>query len=686
MSAARLRALFLVTQIVFFALDVDAQSDSVALIDNQTLDEVTVTTRRDGTVKSRGLMNAAKINGAELVRAACCNLGESFTTNPSVDVSYSDAATGAKQIKLLGLSGSYVQMLGENIPDYRGTASPYALGYIAGTWMESIQVSKGSASVKNGYESITGQINVEFKKPDAERQLNFNVYGNIMSKLDVNADGNISLGNGLSTNLLAHFENTFDESIIDHDDNGDGFLDEPKVKQLNLRNAWVYRNDKYMLRASLTALWEDRHGGQTNHGMTAAHDTGKYSIDMLTARYGVTAKNAFFINTEHNTSIALILSADMHRLDAGFGLKDYSVNQKNLYASLIFETDFTERHNLSAGLSFNHDYYGQGLSLPSLNDDGEWTGPVSDAGVANERENTPGAYVQYTFNWNDKLVVMGGLRADHSSMYGSFVTPRAHIKYAPNDILSLRASVGKGYRTVHGLAENNYLLSSGRQLVVGDLPQEEAWNYGLSASLYIPLFGKTLNLNAEYYYTDFKSQVLVDYDTDCNYIYITGLDGKSYSHTWQIDASYPVFEGFTLTAAYRRTNVKATYNGRLMEKPLTNKYKGLITASYKTPLGLWQFDATLQLNGGGRMPTPYTTADGSASWAERYGAYEQLSAQVTRWFRRFSVYVGGENLTGVRQKNPIINASDPWSTTFEPTLVWGPVQGAMAYAGIRVKI
>lgn len=669
-----------------FALRCEAQTDSVPLIEDRTIDEVIVTTRRDGTVKSRGLMNAAKINSAELVRAACCNLGESFTTNPSVDVSYADAATGAKQIKLLGLSGSYVQMLGENIPGYRGTASPYALGYIAGTWMESIQVSKGSASVKNGYESITGQINVEFKKPDAEQQFNVNVYGNIMSKLDINADGNISLGNGLSTNLLAHFENTFDESIIDHDNNGDGFLDEPRVKQLNLRNAWVYRNDKYMLRAAVTALWEDRHGGQTNHGSAMTHDMGKYSIGMQTARYGITTKNAFFIDTEHNTSLALMLSADMHRLDAGFGLKDYNVNQKNLYASLIFETDFTERHNLSAGLSFNHDYYGQGLSLPSLSSNDEWAGAVSDAGIGNERENTPGVYAQYTFNLNEKLVVMGGLRADHSSLYGTFVTPRAHIKFAPNDVFSLRASIGKGYRTVHGLAENNYLLSSGRQLVVDDLPQEEAWNYGLSTSLYIPLFGKTLNLNAEYYYTDFKSQVLVDYDTDCNYIYITGLSGKSYSHTWQIDASYPVFDGFTLTAAYRRINVKTTYNGRLMEKPLTNKYKGLITASYKTPLGLWQFDATLQLNGGGRMPTPYTTADGSASWAERYDAYEQLSAQVTRWFRRFSIYVGGENLTGVKQKNPIINASDPWSTTFDPTLVWGPVQGAMAYAGIRIKI
>ena len=664
--------------------DVAAQTDSVPSIEGRQIDEVTVVTRRSGTTKSRGLLNGTRITGEELIRAACCNLGESFTTNPSVDVSYSDAATGAKQIRLLGLSGSYVQMLAENIPDYRGTAAPYSLGYIAGPWMESIQVSKGSASVKNGYESMTGQINVEFRKPDTERELNFNVYGNIMSKLDVNADGNTSLNDRLSTNLLAHFENTFDEAIVDHDNNGDGFIDEPKVRQLNLRNAWVYRTTKYMLRAAVGALWEDREGGQDeHHGMTAGMQ--RYRIDMTTARYTASAKNAFFLNTEHNTSIALIVAATMHRLDAVYGLKSYGVNQKNAYASLIFETDITPKHNISAGISFNHDYYGQSLLLPAITDN-EWTGAIANSAIGNEHESTPGAYAQYTYNLNDKLVVMAGLRADHSSRYGSFVTPRAHLKWAPNDVFALRLSAGKGYRTVHAWAENNNLLAGGRQVVADDLEQEEAWNYGISTTLYIPLCGKTLNINAEYYYTDFSHQVLIDYDSDPAYIFITNLRGKSYSHTWQVDASCPVGSGITLTAAYRRTNVKATYNGRLMEKPLTSKYKGLVTASYKTPLGLWQIDCTLQLNGGGRMPTPYTTADGSPSWSSRYHAYEQLSAQVTRWFRHFSVYIGGENLTNVKQKNPIINAADPYSTSFEPTLVYGPIQGAMAYAGVRIKL
>ena len=281
---------------------------------------------------------------------------------------------------------------------------------------------------------------------------------------------------------------------------------------------------------------------------------------------------------------------------------------------------------------------------------------------------------------------MAGIRVDHSNLYGTFFTPRFHVKYAPNEIVNLRISAGKGYRSVHALAESNNLLASGRNLVIDDLEQEAAWNYGISSSFYIPLYGKTLKLNAEYYHTHFNHQAVIDYDSNPTEIRITNLNGKSYSNTFQIDASYPVVKGLELTAAWRWNDVKSTYGGKLMEKPLTSRYKGLVTASYKTPLGIWQFDATLQLNGGGRMPTPYTLADGTPSWDSRFSAYEQVSAQITRWFRHFSVYVGGENLTGFRQKQTIINAADPWSSTFDPTMVWGPVHGAMFYAGIRINM
>jgi len=650
--------LLLTSIVMMLSLSVFGQDHNSLQADTmktQNLQNVTITSRRSGTRKLGGAVNGVMIHREELFKAACCNLGESFTTNPSVDVNYSDAATGAKQIKLLGLSGTYVQMLTENLPNFRGAAAPYSLDYVPGPWMNSIQVSKGSSSVRNGYESITGQIDVEYLKPDAEDGVTVNLYGNSLSRLEANADASIHLDDQLSTIILAHYQDEY----AHHDINDDGFLDQPNVRQWNLQNRWKWMNGNYIFHGGISMMKEKREGGQTEHASHLMPSTSpRYKIGLETDRYEGYMKHAFILDPEHGTNIAMMGSTSMHLLDANYGNKHYSVNQKNAYAQLLFETNFTKQHNLAAGLSMNYDYL-----------------------TKDEKETTPGIYAQYTYNLNDKLVAMAGLRTDHSSRYGTFVTPRFHLKLTPNDAINLRLSAGKGYRTVHALAENNYLLASGRQLVIDDLEQEQAWNYGFSSSLYIPLFGKTLKLNAEYYHTHFNQQAVVDYDSNPTQTRIINLDGRSYSNTIQLDATYPIVQGLELTAAWRWNDVKCTYGGKLMEKPLTSRYKGLVTASYKTPLGLWQIDATLQLNGGGRMPTPV-----GGLWAERFHSYEQVSAQITRWFRHFSIYVGGENLTGFRQKQTIINADDPWSSSFDPTMVWGPVHGTVFYTGVRINI
>ncbi|WP_294179495.1 TonB-dependent siderophore receptor [uncultured Coprobacter sp.] len=654
---------------------VDSENATLEIVlrEGLSLGEVNVVRRRFGTTKLRSsAMNIDIISSAELSRAACCNLGESFVTNPSVDVSYSDAATGAKQIKLLGLSGTYVQMMTENIPNYRGAAAPYGLGYVPGPWMQSIQVSKGSSSVKNGYESITGQINVEFKKPQLPEAdwVSANLFASSTGRYEANADATLKLSKRWSTSFLAHYEN----ETMAHDANHDGFADIPRVEQYNLWNRWAYMGDHYVFQAGIKALSEWRNSGQVNHGGKPGQELYKIGID--TRRYEAFTKNAYIFNKEKNTNLALILQGTFHNQDAVYGHKLYDVDQTNVYASLLFETEFSKRHSLSTGLSFNYDGYDQRYRL------------TNDAELSRlksfEKESVPGAYVQYTYNLEDKLMLMGGIRGDYSSMHGFFVTPRAHVKYNPNEFINFRLSAGKGYRTNHVLAENNYLLASSRKVkIAGDLDQEEAWNYGASISSYIPLFGKTLNLNAEYYYTDFLKQVVVDMDTDPHEIAFYNLNGRSYSHVFQVEANYPLFKGFTLTAAYRFTDAKTTYNGELKEKPLTSRYKGLVTASYKTPLEIWQFDATLQLNGGGRMPNSYIMENGSPSWSARYGTFEQLSVQITRYFRRWSIYVGGENLTNFKQKNPIIDAANPWGENFDSTMIWGPVHGAKAYIGIR---
>ncbi|MDU8958067.1 MAG: TonB-dependent receptor, partial [Bacteroides sp.] len=548
-------------------------------------------------------------------------------------------------------------------------------GYVPGPWMQSIQVSKGISSVKNGYEAITGQINVEFKKPQLPEAdwVSANLFASSTNRYEANADATLKLSKRWSTSLLAHYEN----ETKAHDGNDDGFVDIPQVEQYNVWNRWAYMGDHYVFQAGFKALSESRTSGQAHHTDMQTGDLYKVGID--TERYELFTKNAYIFNKEKNTNLALILSASWHNQDAMYGRKLYNVDQTNVYASLMFETEFNKQNSFSAGLSFNYDAYDQHYRLENQTEL-----PLIKAFA---KEAVPGAYAQYTLNLNDQWMLMAGLRGDYSNEHGFFVTPRAHLKYNPNEYVHFRLSAGKGYRTNHVLAENNYLLSSSRKVEIAKgLDMEEAWNYGASVSTYVPVFGKTLNINAEYYYTDFLKQVVVDMDSNPHEVAFYNLDGRSYSHVFQVEASYPFFKGFTLTGAYRLTDAQTTYKGQRMEKPLTSKYKGLLTASYQTPLGIWQFDATLQLNGGGRMPSPYELADGQLSWERRYGSFEQLSAQVTRYFRRWSIYVGGENLTNFKQKNPIIDAANPWGGNFDSTMIWGPVHGAKAYIGIRFNL
>ena len=643
-----------------------AEAQQHDTVQNSRLNKVTVRShRQSGISRMGGAENGINMGQGELFRAACCNLGESFVNSASVDVNYNDAAVGARQIKLLGLSGQYVQMLNEGLPSSIGASMPYSLGYVPGAWMKSISVSKGASSVKHGPQSITGQINVEYLKPEDDSAFQLNIYGDSRLKSEFNAAFNRHLGDNLSTIVMAHYEHDFGH----HDDDGDLWHDSPAVTQFHLQNRWKYAKGHYIMHAGVGYLQEQREGGQ----MLTVSNPFRVLLDA--SRVEAYMKHAWLVDHDHNTNIAFMANGYHYSLDGTFGPKTYQNSQWNFSSRLVLEHDFNEFHNLSTGLSLDGSRMDEDLLRATSQ---QWQ----------TREIVPGAYAQYTYMPSYRLTAMAGLRADYNSLYQrAYITPRLHLKWMVCDWMTLRASSGKGFRTPHVIAENHYLLASGRTLVADSiLPQEEAWNSGISMAFFIPIGGKNLKLNAEYYYTDFIHQAVVDYDGDPTKIVIDDLNGSSFSHTVQVDASYDFSDEFNILTAFRYNYVRCTYDGVLMEKPLTSRYKGLVTMNWKPMMAIWQIDVTLSLNGGGRMPTPYLLTDGTPSWDSEFPAYMQLSAQVTREFRHFSLYVGGENLTGYRQQNPIINASNPWSPDFEPTMIWGPVHGIMVYAGIRMKI
>lgn len=632
---------------------------SICLGQDLTLAEVTVNEHRKGIYYSKlNPIQVQKLTTNELQKAACCNLSESFETNASVDVSYSDAVTGAKQIQMLGLSGIYVQTLNEAMPSVRGMASGYGLGFVPGPWMESIQISKGTSSVSNGYEAITGQINVEYKKSDTEERFHANLFASDEGKVEANMNASVKLNEHLSTIVLLHAESLANEM----DANNDQFIDLPLVRQVNFMNRWEFHDHEGRHRQfGFKILDEDRIAGQVG----AQNNSDLYGIDIRTRRYEVFGKNGYLFKKPGH-SLGMQLSGSFYSQDAVYGNKTYNGSQYTGYFNLIYQGRFgSEHHSYMTGVSMTGDHYRQDLS-----------------GIGSGfSEVVPGAYFQYTYNLHDRFSVIAGLRSDYSSLHGLFITPRLHAKLNLTKGLILRASAGKGYRTAFPMAENNYLMASSRQIVIDDqLKQEEALNFGGNLSAFIPIGDREMNLSIDYYRTQFIHQVIRDLDSDTHTVRFMNLEGQSYSNSIQAEANVEIIDGLTLNAAYRINDAHQTIGGLLRTVPLTSRYKGLISLSYATRLKKWQFDYTSQFNGGGRMPDPDPS---NQLWSESYKPFTIMNAQISRNFRRWSFYLGAENLTGFTMDQPVIAAQDPWGSNFDGSMVWGPVHGRKFYCGLR---
>ena len=688
---------------------------TIVLVSDLVLEEVNIVERKMAVLRSRvSPLSVETLTGEALCMAACCNLSESFETSASVDVAYSDAATGAKQIRLLGLSGTYVQMLTENTPNIRGLAQSFGMEYIPGPWMEAIQVSKGTSSVLNGYEAIAGQINVEYLKPQTQDPIALNAMISTETHAEVNASGGWDLNDKVSTGILFHAQNMSLE--LDH--NHDGFLDMPKNTNVNLLNRWYVKTGDYTGQFLVRGLYDRRQGGLTKE---ATETLSPYKIDLNTWRVDGFMKNGYVFDAETGTSIGIIASASYHNQQNTYGSRQWNAAQTNAYINAIFQTSFDDSatdpgddhtYKLSAGLSVNYDRYDESLLGERLEVRGK------------RYEMTPGVFAEYTYTYKDKVTLLMGIREDYSTRYGFFTTPRMNLRYAPFEWWTLRGSIGLGYRTPNAIADNAAYLASNRMYYFGDrimdngygeigneLAQEQSLNTGLSTVFYIPLGKKELQLSGEYYYTVFADGVIADMDRSLHGVTLYNMhdveNAEYFSHNWQVEASMEILRGWTMTAAFRYTDVKQTsFNSKvgeyqLRDKPLQNKFKGIITTSYQTPLKTWQFDLTAQFNGEGRMHDGFVIPEGSkqyhtlANGQVYHKWYPQLLGQITKYFRTWSIYLGAENMTNFTQDSPIVGERleakgekhggfvNPHSANYDASMIWAPIHGWKLYLGFR---
>lgn len=645
------------------------------------LNAVTVTSRKQATAKSYlQATNTFIVSSDELLKAACCNLSESFETNPSIDVNFADAVTGTRQIKMLGLTSPYILIATENIPSIRGASQAFGLSFIPGTWVESIQITKGAGSVVNGYESIAGQINAELVKPSTDDKLFVNLYAGSNERIELNTHINTPLNDKWHTGLYLH-GSTLNEA---HDVNHDGFLDMPKYNQINLMNRWQYTNAEkgFISFINFKFLNDEKQTGQLefnpkNDKLT----TNSWGSEIDTKRYEISAKLGY-VNPEIPwQSVGVQTAFSGHKQESYFGLNQYDILQNSLYANVIYNSIISDsRHKIKTGISYTYDHYDE----------------LVNATDYERTEYSVGAFFEYNYDNLDKLNLTAGVRIDKHNLLGTFVTPRVHARYTPWEKSALRASVGRGKRSANIFAENQNIFSSSRTINILDstgkiygLEPEIAWNYGVSYLQGFNLFGRKADITLDYYKTDFTNQVVVDFENPQE-VNFYNLSGKSYANSFQSEVNYNVFENFDLRLAYKYYEVKTQYNSGKLEKPLTPRHRLFANASFETIRqdngGQWKFDTTYNWLGEQRFsstlsnPPQYQLSDKTPKLAT-------LNMQITKVFSpKFEVYLGGENITNESQSNPILAADDPFGSNFDTTFVYGPIFGSMYYTGLRFRI
>ena len=641
------------------------------------LDDVDIIYRKKSTETDFvNPISVQNIGEKEIHKAACCNLSESFETSPSVDVSFTDAVTGTRQIMMLGLAGKYTQITRENMPNIRGLSSIYGLSYTPGVWVDQIQLIKGTGSVLNGFESIAGQINVDLWRPQKMDKLYINLYANKHGRVEANANVKFGVSKKLQSALLVHASN----NSIKNDKNKDGFIDKPLSNQFVVLNRWELLNNLGMhIEAGVKATYIDKIGGQSDFNLGADEGTTNYwGMHLLTKRIEAWTKTGKVFKNKPYKSIALQTSGAIHNQHSYFGLKNYEAEQNSLYANFIYTGIFgNTNHKFKTGLSFQYDDYKEEYNTANYY----------------RKESVLGAYFEYTYNYNEKFNLVAGLRADYHNILGAFATPRLHLRYAMFEKTVFRVSAGRGQRTANIFSENSALMSSSREFVIqGDnsdkpygLNPEVAWNYGINLTQYFTLDYREGTISFDFHRTDFENQIIVDLEQSPQQAVFYNLEGQSYSNSFQTQLDYEVLKRFDVRIAYRWYDVKTTYNGVLMKKPLVSEQRAFINFAYATR-NKWKFDYTINWQGNKRIPSTQLNPE-EFRLDDKSPDFYTMNAQITKsWKKKFDVYLGVENILDFTQENPIIASNQAFSQYFDSTLIWGPIFGRSFYIGIRYRI
>ena len=645
--------------------------DHYMKVDDNDLDEVTVVKKKNPTQRIYSMaQNVVLISEQELLKAACCNLSESFETNPAVDVNHTDALTGSKKIEMLGLKSPYILITEENIPMVRGASQAFGLSFTPGTWVESIQVTKGMGSVVNGFESIAGQINAELKKPLNDIPIFLNGFYGFDGRLEMNAHLNEKVSEKLTTTFFLH-HNRRDKI---NDKNNDGFLDKPLQDQNNFLNKWQYTDAINGIVSFFNIRYLD---DEKIFGMNNNESRNVWNGEISTKRFDSSFKLGYVNPNLPFQSLGLQLSYSSHDQNSVYGFRNYDINQDSFFSNIVYNSIITNTQNkIKFGLNFTSDAYDEILNRRDIS----------------RKDNSFGGFFEYSFDNFNNLNLVAGLRYDTHNNMGSFFTPRFHMRYTPLDRFTVKASYGQGRKIANIFAENQQMFYSNRSIEIIEsepgnstygLNPEKATNYGLSLDKGFNLFGGQGNFIIDYFKTDFDDKVIIDFEYPGILQIYNATDKKSYYQSFQAEIIYSI-NRFNMTTAYKNYDVQISYNDGVKSKPLQPSEIFFLNIGYESQNNngkLWKYDFTLNRVGKQRlMRNPRDISSYT-------NPHTVINAQVTKVFsEKFELYAGGENLLNYKQENPIIFSEDPSNSLFDASVIHGPIFGASFYAGFRFKV
>ncbi len=645
------------------------------LIANQHLDEVQLIQSRKSMMQSYiEIGNLTNVTSDELLKAACCNLAESFETNPSIDSYHADAITGVRQIRMLGLNSNQILLSNENIPITRTISQPFEYSFIPGLQIESIHVSKGTGSVVGTYQSLGGEINVELKKPKTDNRFVMELFQTLHGRFEANLGKTFKLNKRLSTSFYGHYNQR--TKPLDHND--DGFLDNPLVEQTNLLNRWQYADHVkgFLVLGSFRYVNDQKKAGQLGSNFDSKQPEDLFwKSHASTSRFDSSLKIGYVNPQIPYRSSGLQLSYTVDDQNSFYNQRKIDLWHKSFYANFIYSSIlFNTKTKFQTGLIFGLDTVNQDV-----------TG-VERFG----NRNIPhwGSYFEVTHNNLNGLSLMAGLRIDIYSDFGLFVTPRLNLRYQLFEKTQLRLSTGSGRKASYYVIENQQLLTSNRKIIIGginDFGKNIVWNMGGSLTHRFDLFGSDSQLILDYYATDYQTQTIVDWETPGEISFYQSQD-KAKANSFQGEYNHRLSNQIDIRMAYRYDDVKTTYKDGYKAVPLIPKHRFFFNFSWTsipTSNGsLWRTNFTIHRVGSQRLVKKADHFSESFS-----NPYQLINAQLNRKLnQQLEIYLGGENIGSFKQKNPIISANNPSHMTFDASQIYGPIFGLMAYIGLKWQL